>query len=81
MLVFKIRRDIGVKLVEIHTGKSPLFESSVWETELAFENLERNKSEGDVQIQVELNISEVKTSFPNNHKIILLIYNKKECPS
>jgi len=81
MLVFKIPKGSGVILVEIHTAKPLLSESSAWETELSTENFERYKSEGNVQIQAELNLSEMKSSFPNSHIIILFIYNKKKCPS
>jgi hypothetical protein len=74
LLVFKERRGSVVRLVGIHTySQDPVSESSAWETELAIENFERYHLALNVQIQAEMNLSEVKTLFPNNHKIIVLI--------
>jgi hypothetical protein len=81
MLVFKIRRGSGLILIETHTAKPLFSESRFWETELSSENFESYKLEGNVQIQAELNLSEGNKSFPNRRKMILFIYNKKDCHS
>ena len=60
-------------MFEITNSQPPVSETTVWETELATEKFERYKSEVNVQIQAELKLSEVKTSFSNKHKIILFI--------
>jgi hypothetical protein len=48
ILVFKIRQGSGVRIAVILTAKPPVSESSAWQTELAIENFEIYKSEGNM---------------------------------
>ena len=65
---------------EIHTAEPLVFEPSVFEVELAIEELKRHKSSGTDQIPSELIKAGIRTICYQIHKLIISVWNKEELP-